>query len=128
MNKYNPNRAPDPEDWKALDEFESRRLIEQYHIRKRIPLENVTLHAVFHVIVENQIAMGDEMNVAKTLQRLMNLGLNRHEALHAITFVLSKHMRSLFGKTNSEFDESQYKADLEKLTPESWIEMAEFEG
>ncbi len=42
-----------------------------------------------HVVVENQIAMGDEIPVRDTLVRLMSEGLDRHDAVHAIATVLT---------------------------------------
>jgi len=37
--------------------------IEAYHRRARIRLPNEKVHAVIHAIVENQIALGDELPV-----------------------------------------------------------------
>ena len=55
MKRYDPSRSPDPEEWLALDEGERQMLVEAYHRRARIRPPNRRLHAVFHVIVENQI-------------------------------------------------------------------------
>lgn len=118
MDTYNPNQAPDPDEWNALDEGERMLLVKQDHKRKRIRLPNETAHATFHVVVENQVAMGEEMNVARTLQRLMSAGLDRHDAIHAIGFVLADHMRNLMSGAASTFNEIQYASDLDALTPE----------
>ncbi len=40
-----------------------------------------------HVVVENQIALGDEIPVARNLHQLMAQGLDRHDAIHAIASV-----------------------------------------
>ena len=125
MNTYNPNQAPDPDEWKALAEDVRLLLVKQYHKHKRIRLPNATLHAVFHAVVENQVAMGDEMNVARTLQRLLSEGLDRHDAIHAIGFVLAGHMRNMMSGAAPTFNETQYASDLEALTPEKWIQMAQ---
>ena len=60
MNQYHPLEAPDPEEWLAMD-AERILLVEEYHQRARIRLPNVKLHVVMHVIIENQVALGDEV-------------------------------------------------------------------
>jgi hypothetical protein len=56
----------------------------QYHRRQGIRLPDKTVHALIHVIVENQVALGDKYPVKSVLSRLIAEGLNRHEAVHAI--------------------------------------------
>jgi hypothetical protein len=56
LNRYDPDHAPNPEEWLALDEQVRIRFAEEYHRAKRIKLPNVKAHAVFHAIIENQIA------------------------------------------------------------------------
>jgi len=127
MDKYDPNKAPDPVEWMEIDESERITLIDHYHRHARVKLPNVQLHAHFHVIVENQIALGDEMNVAKTLKRLMGDGLDRHDALHAVASVLSRHMYRLMSRESSEFSPEDYAADMEALTVEKWRELGKEE-
>ncbi|HEX8209408.1 MAG TPA: hypothetical protein VF584_04395 [Longimicrobium sp.] len=120
--RYDPDRSLDPEWWLALDEHERIRLVEEYHRKARVRLPNATAHAVFHVIVENQVALGSEIPVAATLARLMKMGLDRHDALHAISSVLAAHMHQLFQDEPSlpEDPNVAYFAALAKLTPRSW--------
>jgi uncharacterized protein len=84
MERYDPLKAPNPKEWLLLDEQERLDLVQDYHRRARIALPNEKAHAVAHAIVENQIALGDELNVERTLRRLMAEGLDRHDAIHAI--------------------------------------------
>jgi len=84
--QYDPLEAPEPEEWLAIDEAERIDLVKDYHRRARVRLPNEKLHAVFHVVVENQITLGNEIPVQSTVQRLMAEGLDRHEAIHAIAF------------------------------------------
>jgi len=125
IENYDPFSAPDPEEWNALDEHERLRLLEDYHRRTCVPLPNAKVHAIIHVVVENQIGLGDETPVARTLQRLMSEGLDRHDALHAIGFVLVGHMHDLVRQTETESEQAgdpneAYFAELERLTAESW--------
>ena len=88
MRRYDPLIAPTPEEWLALTETERMRLAVDYHRRARVRLPNLRVHAVVHAIVEAQIAMGDETPAQRIAQRLMDEGLDRHEAIHAIGSVL----------------------------------------
>lgn len=47
-------------------------------------MPNPRLHALVHVVVENQLAAGDPKEARAALARLRKAGLSRHEALHAI--------------------------------------------
>lgn len=125
MKIYNPNQIPDPIEWQALDESEQIRLVKQYHKRKRIKLPNATMHSVLHVVVENQIAMGGELNVFKTLDRLLADGLDRHDAVHAIGAILAGHLYRMWGKQSSQFNAETYTSDLEALTVEKWRAMGQ---
>src|SRR5215471_6551296 len=121
MKSYDPLKPPDPQEWLSLDEQERISLIEQFHRRARIRLPNAAIHAIMHAIVENQIAMGDELTVKRKLEQLMGEGLDRHEAIHAIGWILSKQMfRALKsdGKSSDWF--KSYIAALEDLTAENW--------
>ncbi len=92
MDKYDPLVAPDPETWLGLDEADRIALIEAYHNAAGIVLPNLALHAGIHAAVENQIANGDSLPVTERVRQLMAQGLNRHEVLHAIGSVLTKHL------------------------------------
>ncbi len=129
METYNPDRAIDPMEWNALDEDERHYLVERYHRKNRIKLPNLRVHAVFHVIVENQVALADEIPVRKTLERLMREGLSRHDAIHAIGSVLGGHMFDLVknGAEGQDVNVSYYR-QLEELTAEGWLKSADEES
>jgi hypothetical protein len=103
-----------------LDEQE-RIALANYHRRKGIRLPNATLHATAHAIVENQIALGDDTPARRTAQRLMDEGLDRHEAIHAIGMVLMEFIYDLMKAPASPADpNAPYFAALERLTAEDW--------
>ena len=121
--RYDPFDAPDPAEWLALDEDERIQLVQDYHRRARVRLPNARLHASMHTVVENQIALGGEIPVRRTVQRLMAEGLDRHEAIHAVAWVLSGIMFDFTRRPASaaEVDlKGPYYAALEQLTAESW--------
>jgi hypothetical protein len=57
MQNYDPDEAPDPEEWLALDEQERIGLVRDYHRAAGIRLPNATMHATLQAIVETQIAL-----------------------------------------------------------------------
>jgi len=122
MQHYDPLDAPDYEKRLALDEQERIALARDYHERARIHVPNVAVHAAVHAIVETQIALGDETPVRRTAQRLMDEGLDRHEAIHAIGSVLVEFMTDLMKAPKSGGDPNvAYFAALERLTAAKWL-------
>ena len=119
LTKYDPDRAPDPARWLAEDEQQRISIIERYHRRQRIDNERPQAHAIMHLIVENQIALGDELPVAATIERLVRDGLSRHEAIHAVASVLAWHMTQAM-QTTEDFDAEAYNQEIRELTEERW--------
>ncbi len=122
MTHYDPEVAPDPIEWLALEELERIHLAEVHHRTARIKLPNAKVHAVFHAIVENQIAEGLEP-VVRAMARLQSEGLSRHDALHAIGSVSAEHFFEAM-KSKSQDDatttQARYNAAVERLTAKSW--------
>ena len=117
MKRYDPLVDPDPDRWLATDEEERHRLVEKYHRRQGVRLPNLRVHAVIHVVVESQVAMGDELPVAATLARLITEGLDRHEAIHAIGNVLVGHIHELVTAPAAPKDPNpEYFAELNRLS------------
>jgi hypothetical protein len=112
---------PAPGDWLHADEGERVDAVTSYHRGKQITLPNAELHAVVHVVVENQIALGEE-TVVNTLARLRAEGLSRHDALHAVGSVLAEHLYELMQENQSAADEPyrKYLEQLQRLTAENW--------
>ena len=121
MDSYNPDTSPTPADWLRTDEGERIELVSAYHRRKKIKLPNSQLHAVIHVVVENQVALGEEV-VVNTLTRLQGEGLSRHDALHAIGSVLAENLYELMQEGNASTDEPyhRYLERLQRLTAKNW--------
>ncbi|NHN37332.1 DUF1841 family protein [Pseudomaricurvus alcaniphilus] len=121
MNKYEPIVQDKKTEWLNLDEEERVELVRTYHenVDDELEGEPLTLHAAMHVIVENQIAMGEE-NVESAATRLIRQGLSRHEAVHAIAAILSEHIYDLLKDSSMEFCTKQYRRKLEKITAKRW--------
>jgi len=123
MDSYNPEHAPVANEWLEIDEDERLMLVEQYHrdARIRLPKSARRVHATMHTIVENQLALNDEP-VVKALDRLMREGLTRHDALHAIGYLVSEQIYDIL-KHNETPDASKarYYAAIERLTAAAWL-------
>ncbi len=119
---YDPLSAPDPDDWQSMDEDERINLVMEYHRDAGVELSNERVHAVVHVVVENQIALGDEIPVQGTLERLIGEGLHRHDAIHAVGNVLANFIHELLGDDDAAPSANErYYAELKKLTAAEWL-------
>ena len=112
MDSYDPD-APGSSDWLETDEVERIELVTSYHSRHKISLPNAQLHAVIHVVVENQLALGETV-VVDTLARLQKEGLTRHDALHAIGSVLAADLYELM-QDGTKATDGAYRGYLEGL-------------
>lgn len=122
MRVYDPESSPDATRWLETDESERIELVSACHRRENVKLPNATLHAMIHVIVENQLALGEDV-VARTLARLQREGLSRHDALHAIGSVLVDDIYQLMHENAERGDEvhRRYLERLERLTAKGWL-------
>jgi hypothetical protein len=95
--------------------------VEAYHRNHRLKVPKLHLHATFHVVVENQVALGDDTPVQQTLARLIEEGLDRHDALHAIGSVLAAHVYEVLKTPEFQTDpNAAYYSELNQLTAVSW--------
>jgi hypothetical protein len=119
--EYDPDHTPDPTEWLALDESERLALIVVYHEEAEVVLPNPVVHAAIHATVENQVALGEELPVRATLERLIAEGLDRHEAIHAIGSVLAEYIYDLSRQQPTDSHEVYFRK-LESLTAQRWRE------
>ena len=118
---YDPDVAPDPAEWLALDESERIQLVKAFHRRAGVSPPNENLHAIAHCSVENQAATGDELPVRRALERLVAEGLDRHEAVHALGSVLMAHINDALKDPEAKaFAVAAYSDAVEKVTAASW--------
>jgi hypothetical protein len=119
--QYDADEQPDPDAWFELDEAERIDLVIDYHRRTGIQLENPEPHAIAHVVVENQVALGNATLVPETLRRLMDEGLDRHDAIHAIGSIF---MEIVFAAAHDRDDggdvNAKYNRELAALTAAGW--------
>lgn len=101
--RYDPEVEPDPSKWQELDEQERITLAEAYHRRAGIEVPEMTVHAIAHAIIENQVAVGDALPVRRAIERLMGEGLDRHDAVHAVGSVQRSGRTADRGELASEY-------------------------
>jgi hypothetical protein len=122
IESYDPLQAPNAEEWLALGEDERMELAADHHTRARVELPNGRVHAIMHVIVDNQAAMGDATLVHEKLRQLMAQGLNRHQSIHAMASVLVKHMHEVLGGSVPATDTApRYYAALKRIDARKWL-------
>lgn len=122
MKHYDPETAPDPTIWLALDEGIRIDLVERHHRAARIPLSKRArqAHACIHVVVENQLALDDDP-VVRALARLMKEGLSRHDAVHAIGSCFAEHFHDVMTlNVTKEEAPTRYYAAVESIDVATW--------
>ena len=123
--QYDPDRYVGADAWLEFDESERIEAVKEYHRRAKVRLPNEILHATTHVIVENQVALGDAYPVQSVLFRLMQEGLSRHDAIHAIGSVLAERLFVALKEKGQPADlNAEYLEKLSGLTAESWRKQA----
>ncbi len=119
--RYDPHREQDPKLWLTGDTETRAREVDEYHRREGIRLPSPKLHAMFHVVAENQVAMGDEYIAREVLERLMAEGLDRHQAIHAIMSVVAGHVHTTLKSSDGKDPAAVYREKLSCLTAEAWL-------
>jgi predicted RNase H-like nuclease len=114
MGIYDPEVEPSAAERIAL--------VTSWHRRRAIRVPQMTLHATIHVVVENQIALGQSV-VIDALARLRAEGLTRHDALHAVGMVLAEHIYDLLKSTSATATDPNppYLDRLRRLTAAEWL-------
>ena len=120
MKNYDPMLELGAKQWDLLSEDERVSVVMKFHQEAGIELPDENVHALLHVIVENQIVLGDDTPVEAVLQRLIDENLDRHDAVHAIAYVLAEHMFELLRGEDATPGNDEYYAELKNLTAERW--------
>jgi len=120
---YDPDKAPNSSEWLAIDEQERIRLAQNYHAAARIKTPNPKAHALYHAIVENQIAQGHGPS-CRAVERLQREGLTRHESIHAVASIVAETTYDLVRAPQSSASGNELQramnSKLESLTAADW--------
>jgi hypothetical protein len=123
---YDASRPPDPRTWILIDDTEKQLAVERHHrdLDDHPAIPNARVHALLHVVVENQLASGEETEVWDALERLMNADLTRHEAIHAIGSVLIEEIVAM-GREQRRYDRHAIARALARLSAADWASSVE---
>ena len=118
---YDAAEPPDAVRWLAEDDQVKASAVEVHHatLTDHVEAPNMTVHAMIHVIVENQLAGGDPPEVSATLERLISAGLTRHDAIHAVGSVVADALFDV-QEHGTLFDLAKVRRGLNKLNPNDW--------
>ncbi|MEZ4316424.1 MAG: DUF1841 family protein [Myxococcota bacterium] len=128
MKVYEPEVAPDPTEWLALDEQARITAANQAHVG-RFPDAlhsegaNPIMHAALHAVIETQIATGEPAITRATLARLQDEGLKRHPAVHALMQVFAEQLAGL-GASGARFDHEAWAKRLTGLRASDVVALA----
>ena len=115
--RYDAMVAPDAAEWLSTDEGERLQAVLRYHKKAGEAFEGLRVHAIVHLAVETQLLEGHPVAM-RTMSRLLEQGLDRHDALHAIGSALADQ---IFGALHGQaFNAVQYEERLDALTASSW--------
>ncbi len=123
---YDANVAVDAAAWSALEERERLSRVAKYHhatLKSAQMPPSMQRHAAMHVIVESQLADAAPPEARGALERLQREGMSRHDAIHAIGWLATEHMKRAVAKQRP-VDDKSYANDLAALTVASWLRMA----
>ena len=118
--QYEANDQPHSATWLELDETERVDAVMDYHRRAKL-IWKTSSFTMTHVVVENQVALGEATAVPATLNRLMHEGLDRHEAIHAVGSILMTIVFDVLQAPDAGGDiNARYSRELAMLTAASW--------
>jgi len=118
--QYEANDQPHSATWLELDETERVDAVMDYHRRAKL-IWKTSSFTMTHVVVENQVALGEATAVPATLNRLMHEGLDRHEAIHAVGSILMTIVFDVLQAPDAGGDiNARYSRELATLTAAGW--------
>lgn len=123
MHRYDPEIAPDPEAWLALDDATRISLVQAFHASHGGYGESLLSHSAMHAAAETQLAMSEPAEAVQALERLMGAGLSRHDAVHAIASVFAELIFPILKSPHAAppIDPAAYRRALSDLTVASWL-------
>ena len=116
---YDPEVAPDPTKWLETAEPDRHEAVQRHHTRTNFQGESLKMHAVIHVVIENQLAEGHPAATA-AMGRLLAEGLDRHDTIHAIGDVFSRELYAVMTEKRLH-DSELYARNLNQLTAAAWL-------
>ncbi len=121
VETYDAATPPEALAWLEMGEEARIQLVVDYHTSIGDVGDNARTHCLLHVIIENQIAMGGAMEpVRERMRQLMAQGLDRHNALHALCYVLIRHMNWIAMSNIKGDQDARYFREIRRMTAQKW--------
>jgi hypothetical protein len=118
---YDLDGGKHQEFWSEIDDDERNEIVQKAHLRGRHPWgASLHLHAAMHVVVENQIALGEPPIVRATVERFRKAGVPRHEAIHAVGSVLAQQVFETQRRLRP-IPAGAYERNVAALDPKEWM-------
>jgi hypothetical protein len=117
VTTYVAEQAPDPDAWMAIDESLRLTAIEAHH--RALGVTVPPMHALVHLVVENQLAAREPPEAGATLDRLVAEELGRHEAIHAIGSVVATAVWDVL-RREAPVDRDAMRRALADLRARDW--------
>jgi len=121
LDHYDPDVPPAAREWLGLDETTRLELALAFHAHSGARLPNARLHSAIHVVVENQLALGEPTAVGQTLGRLQREGLTRHDAIHAIGGAISELLVDASQTPEAQEVTRRYEERLARLSARAFL-------
>ncbi len=101
---YDANESPDAERWLDADEQERIEAVHAYHdqLDDHPPAGSMQAHSTMHAVVETQVASGEPAVTAEKLAELVEAGVDRHAAIHALALPVAHVMYGVAKGEESE--------------------------
>jgi len=115
---YDPSFSPDPDVWQGMEEDERLFVVKTFHKKSKLqhpPSKNPHLHALSHVVAENLIAV-NEPPALEAFKRFLEMGLSRHESIHAVANAAMTTMLDLANK-GSDYSSDAFVNSLKSVDP-----------
>lgn len=91
--KYDANKEVNAAAWNKLTADQRITAVHAHHEKDKPhpPTKNLIVHAALHAVIETQLALGNPVQTKAAYARMRNLGLSRHDAIHALGSVYAFH-------------------------------------
>jgi hypothetical protein len=117
---YDAQNTPDPGRWLAADEDERMQAVLAYHegLDNHPEAESMQAHAGVHAAVETQLVKEDPPVVREKMDELLEAGIDRHAAIHALAVPLSHVMYGVVDEDDVGDAEDVLAHKIEQVTIE----------
>ena len=116
IHSYLPHVAQDPSMWNALDEDERVFLVSAWHKKHsdaHPAIVSLRGHALAHVVAENMLTSG-EVQALSAMRTMVDQGLTRHEAIHALSDAIVACLLDLAAK-GEVYSEERFAQEISRL-------------